>query len=180
GGVRQEFEPYSRDAHLCGSFYGGSVRSFLSRMTSSARSRQAVFHRVAAKLLDLFLVIAVAAVLPRVIGPLVGFLYSILSDGLNFGPFQGQSFGKKIFGLQVINLKTRAPASARDSVIRNSPVGFATFFAIIPIWGWLILILVGLPLMIMEIYLIVRVESGHRLGDVMADTEVRPAEKLSR
>ena len=48
----------------------------------------------------------------------------------------------------------------------------ATFFAIIPIWGWLILALIGVPLMLMEIYLMLSVETGHRLGDVMGDTEV--------
>jgi hypothetical protein len=51
-------------------------------------------------------------------------------------------------------------------------VGLCTFFAIIPIWGWIILFLVGIPLMAIEIYLLARVETRQRLGDVMADTEV--------
>ena len=57
-------------------------------------------------------------------------------------------------------------------MIRNAPVGVATFFAIIPVWGWLILLLVGIPLLLIEGYLMFRVESRQRLGDVMADTEV--------
>ena len=34
-----------------------------------------------------------------------------------------------------------------------------------------------LPLMVMEVYLILSVESGHRLGDVMGDTEVVEAKR---
>ena len=91
---------------------------------------------------------------------------------MNFGPFHGQSVGKKIMRLQVINIGRQAPIKVRDSVFRNAPVGIATFFAIIPLWGWLILALIGVPLMVMEVYLMLSVESGHRLGDVMGDTEV--------
>jgi uncharacterized RDD family membrane protein YckC len=91
---------------------------------------------------------------------------------MNFGPFQGQSVGKKLMKLQVINTIQKSPAAWKDSVLRNTPVGIATFFAIIPIWGWLILGIIGIPLMVMEIYLMVTVETGHRLGDVMGDTEV--------
>jgi uncharacterized RDD family membrane protein YckC len=131
-------------------------------------------------MIDLILVIAVAAILPYPLGPLVGFLYSIIADGLNIGRFRGQSLGKKLMRLRVINTDTKEPASLRDSVLRNAPVGVATFFAIIPIWGWLILGFIGLPLMVMEIYLMVSVESGHRLGDVMGDTEVVSARKRER
>ena len=131
-----------------------------------------VLNRVVAKLIDLFLVFLIGALLPYPIGPLAGFSYSILCDGFNFKGLRGQSIGKRLLKLQVINKVTGKPASWRDSLLRNSPVGIATFFGIIPIWGWLILALIGLPLMIMEVYLIATVESGHRLGDVMADTEV--------
>ena len=69
-------------------------------------------------------------------------------------------------------VKEQRPASIRASILRNAPVGVATFFAIIPVWGWLILGIVGIPLMIMEVYLMATVGTGHRLGDVMGDTEV--------
>jgi hypothetical protein len=131
-----------------------------------------VLNRVVAKIVDLLIVILLAVVLPYPFGPLLGFAYSLLADGINYGQFRGQSVGKKLFKLQVLHLPEKQPARLRDSVYRNAPVGVATFFAIIPVWGWLILGLVGLPLMAMEIYLMLRVASGHRLGDVMADTEV--------
>lgn len=139
---------------------------------SSQSSKVRVINRVVAKLMDLLLVIVVGTLLPRPLGPLLGFAYSLIADGMRFGSFRGQSVGKRIMGLRVIQVYTRKPATLRDSVLRNSPVGVATFFAIIPLWGWLILVLIGLPLMIMEIYLMVTVETGHRLGDVMGDTEV--------
>jgi len=132
----------------------------------------AVTNRVFAKLIDVLIMAAVSAILIYPLGPLLGFLYSILADGMNFGPFKGQSVGKKILKLQVVHVHSKNPVSYRDSMIRNAPVGVATFFGIIPLWGWLILALIGVPLMIMEIYLMVTVEKGHRLGDAMGDTEV--------
>jgi uncharacterized RDD family membrane protein YckC len=140
--------------------------------TVTAQHKVRVANRVAAKMIDLLVMALMVAILPYPFGPLVGFAYSVCGDGMNFGPFTGQSFGKKAMKLQVVQVVNREPATFKDSVLRNAPVGVATFFAIIPIWGWLILALVGIPLMLMEIYLMLTVESGHRLGDVMGDTEV--------
>jgi uncharacterized RDD family membrane protein YckC len=135
-----------------------------------------VSHRVIAKFIDIGLIVAMAGVLPYPLGPILGFLYSLLSDAMNFssflGTFRGQSLGKKIMRLQVVSTKTRAPAQARDSLYRNTPVGVITFFAIIPVWGWIIFFLLGIPLFLMEVYLMSSVAAGHRLGDVMGDTEV--------
>ena len=44
--------------------------------------------------------------------------------------------------------------------------------AIIPFWGWIIAIAIGIPLTLLEVYLLYKLDSGHRLGDVMADTTV--------
>ena len=132
-----------------------------------------VANRLVAKFIDLLIVFFLARVLPEIVGPLLGFAYSLLADGINAGQFQGQSIGKKLMKLRVVSrTRSHKPADFRDSALRNTPVGVATIFALIPFWGWIILALVGIPLMIMEIYLMVTVETGHRLGDVMADTEV--------
>jgi uncharacterized RDD family membrane protein YckC len=148
--------------------------------------------RVMAKMVDILLVFAMAAILPYPVGPLAGFIYSLVGDGLRFSKAPGQSVGKRLFKLRTVMtvsrhggepgaggladsetlVRERHPASVRASVLRNAPVGVATFFAIIPVWGWLILGIVGVPLMMMEIYLMITVETGHRLGDVMGDTEV--------
>jgi uncharacterized RDD family membrane protein YckC len=137
-----------------------------------AHLKVSVLNRVIAKMIDVVIVITLAAILPYPLGPLLGFLYSLVGDGLGFKGFRGQSIGKKVMKLQVVSTVRMRPAKLRDSVLRNAPVGVATFFAIIPVWGWLILGLIGIPLMIMEIYLMLSVETEHRLGDVMGDTEV--------
>jgi uncharacterized RDD family membrane protein YckC len=138
---------------------------------SGPSAKVSVVNRVIAKLIDLAIVfLLVGFVYP--VGPLLGFLYSVCADGIGVGGLQGQSIGKKLLRLQVVHTPDRRPATFRDSVLRNAPVGVATFFGIIPVWGWLILGLIGLPLMVMEIYLMISVETGHRLGDVMGDTEV--------
>ena len=147
------------------------MRQSLPRPTTNSM-KVGVVNRVFSKLIDIIVVFLIALLVVYPVGPLVGFLYSLLADGMNFGPFRGQSIGKKIFRLSVVSTQTRKKATWKESALRNSPVGLATFFAIIPVWGWLFLILIGLPLMLMEIYLMVTVESGHRLGDVMGDTEV--------
>jgi hypothetical protein len=138
-------------------------------------------RRVGAKFIDLAVVMLVSVIVFYPVGPLVGFLYSLLADALPFRGFSGQSLGKKLLKLRAISLKP-GPAKVgadgnpaltyRDSLFRNAPVGVATFFALIPVWGWAILALIGFPLMIVEIYLLVRAPRGQRLGDVMADTEV--------
>jgi len=148
----------------------------------ASQAKVKVLSRVAAKMIDLFLVVFIGAVpiLPYPLGPLLGFAYSLFGDGIQKGPFSGQSVGKKLMKLRVVRKGTQTPASWRDSALRNAPVGVATFFAIIPVWGWLILILIGLPLMIMEVYLMLSVETGQRLGDVMGDTEVIDVRNVSQ
>ena len=131
-----------------------------------------VINRIVAKTIDILIVFLLAAILPYPVGPLFGFAYSLLADGIQMGTLEGQSLGKKLLKLQVVNMIQKRPADFRDSALRNTPVGVATFFALIPVWGWLIMFLVGVPLMVMETFLMFSLGTGHRLGDVMADTEV--------
>ena len=130
-----------------------------------------LINRIIAKFVDIFVMIGLAAVLPVLVGPILALGYSLLADGLRVGSLRSQSLGKLIFRTQVVSTKTGKPASYRDSVIRNLPVGAAVFFSIIPGLGWILLFLVGGALLAMEIYLL-RTQDGERLGDVMADTEV--------
>jgi uncharacterized RDD family membrane protein YckC len=142
--------------------------------------KASVLHRVCAKAVDLMVVLACCAqhIIPYPVGPLLGFFYSLGADSLKLGSHQSQSLGKKFFRLQVVSRVRqgsnglREPCNLKESIYRNAPVGVATFFGLIPVWGWLILFVIGVPLMVMEIYLMLSVETGHRLGDVMGDTEV--------
>ena len=132
------------------------------------------FNRILAKGIDLLIFGLIASVLPSFIGPVLGFAYTVLGDGLRIGRLRGQSLGKHLFSLQVIHTGAdQRPANFKDSLVRNLPVGVVTFFAIFPPWGWILLVLVGAPLTLMEVYLMTRSHDGLRLGDVMADTEVR-------
>ena len=60
----------------------------------------------------------------------------------------------------------------KTSIIRNAPVGLVTFFMIIPFWGWILSLLIGIPLGLIELSLMFRAERHQRLGDVMAESVV--------
>jgi len=138
----------------------------------STEAKIFAFNRVVAKFIDFILIIGLSEVFPFPVGVLFAFAYSLLADGFEFWEFKGQSVGKKFFGLQVRNTLEKRQGNYKDSMIRNSPVAVVTFFMLIPAWGWLIALLIGIPLLVLEVYLMLTVEEGHRLGDVMADTEV--------
>lgn len=127
-----------------------------------------VFTRCLAKSIDLCVVLFLNSILSNVVGALLGFIYMLIHDGL----FSGQSLGKRVFKLKSVSVHTRLPCGYRESAIRNAPIGIATFFAIIPFWGWILAIIVGIPVVVLEIYLMATRDKGQRLGDVMADTEI--------
>lgn len=145
---------------------------FLVLSTGSAAG-VAVTTRCIAKAIDVGVIVVMSIVLPSPAGVFLGFLYMLVHDGL----FRGQSPGKRICGLRVVHIKNDAPCTIRESAIRNAPLGVATFFAIIPFWGWIVAILLGIPLVALEMYLMLRLEGGGRLGDVMADTRVVEVER---
>ena len=84
----------------------------------------------------------------------------------------GQSVGKRFLGLRVISLKDGSSCSLQQSIYRNLPFIIPLSFAIVPLWGWIFCLLLLVPLCALELYLIFTLDSGHRLGDVMADTSV--------
>ena len=130
------------------------------------------FARVSAKFLDFFIIMVVALLisskLSDKVGPLVGILYSLCSDRL----WRGQSIGKRVFRLEVRgHLKPRL-FSLKDCVIRNAAVCVMASLAMVSFTGWLLLAIIGFPLLLIEIYLIIRAPNSQRLGDVLADTIV--------
>lgn len=101
-------------------------------------------------------------------GLIVGIVYLAISDALP----GGQSIGKKLIGFQVISLDDGEPCSYKQALIRNLPIVIPFCFAVIPLWGWIFCALFSVPLTLMETYLLFKLDSAHRLGDVMADTTV--------
>lgn len=129
--------------------------------------RVARLSRILAKFIDIFVVLLL--ILPFYpLGVLMGLIYLALSDSLQ----HGQSVGKKTFGFRVVDVETGNPCSVKQSVVRNLPFLIPVFFSIFPFWGWIITFLVGIPLGILELYFILSLDTGHRIGDVMADTTV--------
>jgi uncharacterized RDD family membrane protein YckC len=124
-------------------------------------------NRLIGKAIDLVIVIALALVLPPA-GPLAAFLYCLIADGLQ----GGRSLGKRVVRLHVINSITGQPTDFRDSIIRNAPIALAVLFFLIPVWGWFLWILIGLPILAIEVYLMRSLDNQARLGDTMADTRV--------
>ncbi|RYZ99379.1 MAG: hypothetical protein EOP11_19530 [Proteobacteria bacterium] len=124
-------------------------------------------NRVIGKSIDLILVVALTRVLYPA-GPMAAFLYILIGDGLK----HGRSLGKRVVGLQVINTTTGKPANFRDSIVRNSTVAVPVLFFMVPILGWLLWILIGIPVLASELYLMTRLDAQARLGDTMADTRV--------
>ena len=96
------------------------------------------------------------------VGVLLAVFYVSVSDALQ----NGQSVGKKLMGFNVISMEDGEYCSVKQSIIRNLPLSVPLFFGVIPIWGWIIWILAGSFFLILELYLLLKLDSGNRLGDV--------------
>lgn len=129
--------------------------------------RVARFTRLIAKAIDLGLVLLLS-ILFYPLGIILSVIYIAVADSLN----NGQSLGKKFMGFAVISLEDGKPCTVKQSAVRNLPFIIPLVLAVIPLWGWIIGSLLGIVLCAFELYLLFKLDSGHRLGDVMADTSV--------
>ena len=101
-------------------------------------------------------------------GGLIAIAYLLLADGFLIG----QSPGKKLGGVKVVNLKTGLPARYRESAVRNLPFALVALFYYIPIIGWVLFPVAGLFIVAFESYMAWTDRLGLRIGDVFADTQV--------
>lgn len=138
-------------------------RRYLNKTSES----NAKLSRLVAKMIDLFICFLLSFFFYPV-GIILGVIYISIADYLQ----KGQSVGKRLIGFSVISLEDMRPCSMKQSVIRNLPISVPLFFGIFPVWGWLISLLLGAILCAFEFYLLFKINSGKRLGDVMADTSV--------
>jgi len=123
--------------------------------------------RLMAKAIDLFIVL-ILSVFFHTLGLFLSAFYIGISDCLQ----NGQSVGKRFMGFQVISLEDGGPCSLKQSFIRNIPILVPLLLGIFPIFGVILGVVVGLFLLVLELFFIFKLDSGHRLGDVMADTSV--------
>ena len=136
-------------------------------MEASPDMRKAsVLKRILARLVDGLVAWAFALVLPP-IGILVGLLYLAVADGVQ----KGQSLGKMVFGLEVVT-SDGSPCDLKASIYRNIPFELALLFASVPLLGWILLIIAGIPILLIELWLVIADHNGSRLGDRIAGTTV--------
>lgn len=123
--------------------------------------------RLIAKAVDMFIVLLLS-IFFFPLGIVLSMVYISLADSLQ----NGQSVGKRLMGLAVISLEDGSPCSKRQSFVRNLPISIPLAIAVIPFIGWIFSCMVGALFLGLETYLLCMLDSGHRLGDVMADTSV--------
>ncbi len=133
-----------------------------------------------ARLVDLTLAFAIATA-AREAGPPLAALYLLVADGL----MNGQSVGKRIFGVRAMVLPPRGatrghPAGYRESVLRNAPFALVGLFYGLTLVGWLMLFVVGVPIVAFEAYMAWSDRHGIRIGDIFADTQVVDGKVVSR
>jgi uncharacterized RDD family membrane protein YckC len=151
-----------------------------ARREGSPYAKADLTLRLLARLVDLTLAFTVANV-AREAGPPLAALYLLVADGL----MQGQSIGKRIFGVRAVVLPPKGllrgrPAGYRESVLRNAPFALVGLFYGLPIVGWLLLFVVGLPIMAFEAYMVWSDRLGIRIGDIFADTQVVDGKVMSK
>ncbi len=147
----------------------------MSEYISLENSKYTKVHavdRCMAKGLDLIILVVIALALSVIwypLGAIGAICYALFQDTLD----NGSSLGKMVIGLKVISFpKENKPITWKVSAMRNISIAVFTLFAVIPVMGWILMLLVGVPLLVFEAYLIYTLDSGYRLGDVMAGTKV--------
>jgi uncharacterized RDD family membrane protein YckC len=127
-----------------------------------------------ARLADFALALVLARTAPQ-IGPILAAFYLLAADGL----MNGQSVGKRIFGIRTVHVTRRAAAGYHESVLRNAPFALVAIFWAIPLL-WPMLFVAGVPIVGFEAYMIFTDRLGIRIGDIFADTQVVDAKVLSK
>ncbi len=127
-----------------------------------------------ARLVDFTLAFAVAQTAPPV-GPILAALYLLVADGL----MNGQSVGKRIFGVRVVVVPRRASAGFHESLLRNAPFALVAVFGSVPPL-WPVLLVAGIPIVAFESWMIVSDRLGIRIGDIFADTQVVDGKVLAK
>ncbi len=101
-------------------------------------------------------------------GVVIALLYLLFADGM----IQGQSPGKKLFGVKVVYLPTRQGARNRDSVLRNAPFGLTIILSMMPELGLKAFVAGVVVIGVIETVKCWRDPDGLRLGDLWAQTQV--------
>ena len=138
------------------------------KQTGSPYPRCSPWLRLGARLADLGIAYGIFLAGARV-GPVLAILYILLADGI----FDGQSIGKKIFGVRVVHLPTRCSGRKRDSTLRNAPLALPVLLFMMPEQlGKVAFIAGAIVIGAVEAWRVIRDPLGMRFGDVWAQTQV--------
>jgi uncharacterized RDD family membrane protein YckC len=129
--------------------------------------------RALARLTDFTIAFALAQIYQ--LGPILAAMYLLVADGL----FQGQSVGKKVFGVRAVVVPRRAPAGYYESMLRNASFALVAVFWSVPLL-WPVLFVAGVPIVAFEAYMIFTDRLGIRIGDIFADTQVVDGKVLAK
>lgn len=123
--------------------------------------------RLGAKFIDLVVFIVLSFLLFP-FGFFAALIYLALADSLG----DGQSLGKRVIGMRVVDINTHEKCHWKQSVVRNLPLVAPLALIVIPILGWFVGGLLFVVFSAAEIYLFITFKSKQRLGDMMAETTV--------
>lgn len=130
--------------------------------------------RIIARGIDLILIAALfflGKVVALPLGLVAAVFYALFQDALG----RGQSIGKRLCGLKVVDIGTDEPCSFQQSFLRNFPLAVGIAFSAFSLL-WVFLAVLVLPIVLLEIYLVTHLDTGIRLGDVLGQTVVKEAE----
>ena len=130
---------------------------------SEEQRRAGLLLRTAAKIVDFILIAAVIEIIPRA-GFFAGLTYLLLGDGF----FDGRSIGKKLLRIRVVSVEANGPCTFKDSILRNSTFAVGYVLWIVPLIGWIFILIIS----IVEFILLLGSKDGMRLGDEIAKTTV--------
>lgn len=138
------------------------------KKTGSPYPRCTLWMRVGARLVDVALAYGVFLLAGARFGPVLAILYILLADGI----MEGQSIGKRIFGIKVVHLPTRSPGRKRDSTLRNAPLALPILLGMMPEVGFVAFVAGAVVIGGVETWRVIRDPLGMRFGDLWADTQV--------
>jgi hypothetical protein len=137
-------------------------------MAGSPYPKASLLLRLGARLVDVAIAWGLWVVCGAA-GSVVALLFLLLADGM----LQGQSLGKRLFGVKVMHLPTRSAARHRDSALRNAPLALIVLLGMMPEGLGLVAGSAGLLVIGgLEGWRVLKDPLGWRLGDTWAQTQV--------
>jgi len=146
---------------------------FSGRPEGSPYPKAELLPRLLARLTD-FIVATFLAISAGEAGLVLAVLFLLFADGM----LRGQSTGKKLLGVKVVQLPSRLDADYRASALRNFPFAFALLMLLIPSMGHFLFWTTGPAVLLFEGARAFSDKLGLRMGDLLAQTQVVDAKAL--